>query len=411
MKKIALLHFAYPPATGGVEILLQEHALVLTQLGYQVSIFTGSGEEKDPQIKLTVIPEFQSVMNFNPTLQEKILEKGVIDEEFYQTAKIIGQKLESLLVDQDVIIVHNMLTIVRNLPFIEAFRHYVPKHPEKKFIAWVHDHSYIHEFKIKELAKVVHSDIEKKLLTTPIDQISYVTISETFKKPLVELMNLPSEKVVVIPGGVLIDKFLELDESVAAMAEDYRLLESFPLLLSPVNILDRKNLDYCLEIVANLKKTYPKVCYLVTGNVSRHQSTVEYLQKLKTLIDKLGLKENVFFLSDHFHRYLKPSEIHDLYELSDIVLFISKSENFGLPLVESALSKTPIFVSDLAVFKEIAGNYVNYINYKTTSPQQAAALIKSFIEKNPYLAAHYHVRTNYSLKRILETKLVPLLGG
>ena len=49
MKKIALLHYAYPPNIGGVEILIREHAKILSEMGYQVSVITGDGEEKNPK--------------------------------------------------------------------------------------------------------------------------------------------------------------------------------------------------------------------------------------------------------------------------------------------------------------------------------------------------------------------------
>lgn len=408
--KIALLHFAYPPNTGGVEILLREHALILTKLGHQVSLFVGSGEEKDTRIKLSVVPEFQSVMNFNPHLQEKILEKGVIDDEFSRTSEFIEQKLKKLLVDQEVVIIHNMLTIVRNLPFNEALRRYTQKHPEKKFIIWVHDHSYINEFKIKDLSAVVTSEKEKTLLTQPINNVVYIAISEAFKKPLVKLLNITPEKVIVIPDGITIQSFLEIDPSVHEIFEKNNLLSAFPLMLSPVNILDRKNLDYCIDIISSLKKSYPQIRYIITGNPSKHHSTLEYLNKLKNQVKQLELDENVLFLGEYFNRFLKQSEIHDFYTLSDIILYLSKSENFGLPLLESALSKTPIFVSDLEVFREIGGNQFNYIDYKNTSPEKAAGIIKDFIETNNQIKTNYHVRSNYDLMTIIKNKLIPLIS-
>ena len=133
MKKVAILHFAYPPSIGGVEGLVREHALILTDLDYEVTVITGSGEETNSKIKLIVIPELQSVLNFNPFLQEKILDKGIIDEDFYNLAEQIGQKLEKCLESTDIVIVHNMITIVRNLPFIFAFKNFVKKYPKKKY--------------------------------------------------------------------------------------------------------------------------------------------------------------------------------------------------------------------------------------------------------------------------------------
>ena len=43
------------------------------------------------------------------------------------------------------------------------------------------------------------------------------------------------------------------------------------------------------------------------------------------------------------------------------LLFLSKGEGFGLPLVEAANHGIPILCSDLPVFKEIAGEYATYL--------------------------------------------------
>ena len=362
MKKIAILHFAYPPNIGGVEGMVKEHAEILTNLGYEITVITGSGEEKNPRIKLVVIPELQSVMSFNPFLQEKILDKGIIDDEFYKLAGIIDQGLEKALEKIDVVVTHNMITIVRNLPFVYAFKNFVKKYPKKKYFGWIHDHSYINEFQIKDLNKIIHSKLEKELLTTPIKNLTYILISESFREPFAQLMGLHHGETVVIPNGIDIRYFLEIDDLIWEIIEKYNLIKKFPLILSPVNILERKNIDYCFDIIHELKKTYPQICYIITGKPSSHRSTLEYYENLKKKIENLGIKDNVMFFNDFLNRALMRSEIHDLYQIADMVFFLSKSENFGLPLLEAALTKTAILVSDLKVFREVGGEFIKYID-------------------------------------------------
>ncbi|MFH0979420.1 MAG: glycosyltransferase family 4 protein [Candidatus Roizmanbacteria bacterium] len=409
MKKIALLHFAYPPNIGGVEIMVKEHVEILTNLGYDVTVVTGSGEETDRRIKMVVIPELQSVSSFNPFLQEKILDKGIIDDEFYKLAAIIDQGLEKTLEKIDIIVIHNMITIVRNLPFVHAFKNFVKKYPKKKYFGWTHDHSYINEFQIKDLSKIVNSKLEKELLTTPIKNLTYILISESFREPFVRLMGLHDGETVVIPNGIDIKYFLEIDDLIWEIIDKYQLLKKFPLILSPVNILERKNIDYCFDIIYALKKTYPKISYIITGKPSSHRSTLEYYDRLKKKIDDLGLKDNVMFFNDFLNRALMRSEIHDLYQIADMVFFLSKSENFGLPLLEAALTKTAILVSDLKVFREVGGEFVKYLDYKTVSAEKAAELVKNFIEQSLRVKLNYRSRTQYDLKTILKEKFIPLL--
>lgn len=408
MKNITLIHFAYPPNTGGVEIMVRQHALILAQFGFKVQVLTGSGHENDQRIKLIEVPQFQSVLSFNPPLQEKILTKGIIDEEFYKTAKIIEGHLEKLLINQDVVIVHNILTIVRNLPFIQAFKNYAEKHPEKKYFAWTHDHSYINESQIKDVKKNSFSQVERDLLTTPIPNVKYILISESIKKPLLELMKLSSKNTVVIPNGIDIKNFLEISDRIWMVVEKCNLLSSFPVILCPANIIGRKNLEYAIKIAAQMKKTYKNIKFLVTGNPSSHRSTLEYFNFLKTLIFSLSFEDNVIFLNKYIPTSLEEEEIHDLYDLTDIVFYFSKSENFGLPLLEAGLSKIPLFVSNLPVFKEILGNNLHIIDYKNTTPESAAVSIISYLEKDTRIKNHYTVRTKYDLTSIIRSKLIPL---
>ena len=49
-KKIALIHYAYPPHIGGVEIVIRDHAFILDDFGYDVTILTGSGKKQHQNI-------------------------------------------------------------------------------------------------------------------------------------------------------------------------------------------------------------------------------------------------------------------------------------------------------------------------------------------------------------------------
>jgi len=410
MKKIAILHFAYPPNIGGVEILIREHAKILSEMGHRVSVITGDGEEKNQKINFIKIPEIQSILKFNPPLYEKIVEKGIVDDDFYSLAKTIKDKLESILDGQDVVIVHNMLTLIHNLPFIYFLKNYLKNNSNKKLIVWAHDQTYIDGKNIlKEKSGVNISQEEKNLLLEPINDAVYVIISETFKELLMKVMDLEKNQTVVIPDGIDLKKFLEIDDSIWKIAKKEELLSSFPLILSPVNIIYRKNLEYCLDVVFFLKKYFPNIRYLISGQVSNHRKNQGYYESLINKIKKLNLKENVIFLKDHLDRSLENSEVHDLYDLADLVFFFSKGENFGLPLLEAALTSTPAFVSDLKVFKEIGGENLFNIDVEKQTAEQTGLFVKNFLESNKVVQLKKLVMQKYNLETIIKNLLIPLL--
>lgn len=410
MKKIALLHYAYPPNIGGVERVMSDHAGILADLAYDVLILTGSGSEKNEKIKLVEIEQLQSILNFAPVLQKKILDEGIIDDEFYDLSRDIKKKLEIHLKDRDIIIVHNMLTVYRNLAFIHAFWEYAKNHPDKKIIVWVHDHKYISYKNIYDREHIAKSDLEKKLLTNclPHDNCKYVVVSETFKKSLLSIMKLEDNQLIVIPNGVSIKRFLEIDDVIWELIQEYDLFSAYPVLLSPVNIIERKNIEYSIHVVAELKKIYPDIRLLISGRTSFHRKTAKYLQFLTELIQKFKLAKNIIFLKDTIDRSLNETELHDLYQISDGVLFFSKSENFGIPLLEAALSKIPIFTSRLEVFHEIADGLIHEYDVSQTLPEVVAGQIHKYLTSTKISMQAKHARQNFHLKTIVTKKLLPL---
>jgi glycosyltransferase involved in cell wall biosynthesis len=327
----------------------------------------------------------------------------------------LAQKIEAILeihlAKVDVIIVHNMLTLVHNLAFIQAFKAYAQKHPEKKIIAWTHDQTFVDNGQIVDPKPGVtlHADM-RSLLITPLPEAHYVVISETFKKLLAQVMKLDGSNVQVIPNGINRKKFLEIDDTIWDIMQKAHLDKTFPIILSPVNILQRKNLDYCLDIVAHLAPSYPNMKYLISGIASEHRDTASYQEALKKKIDDLGLQEQVLFVGTTLGRGMTDSELHDLYDIADLVFYFSKQENFGLPILEAGLTKTPIWVSDLAVFHEIGGENLTYVS-ATHTPQQVATQVHEYLETTQVIGLNRLVRTTYNLETIIKNRLIPLIEG
>jgi len=411
MKKIALMHYAYPPNFGGVENLLREHALVLAGLGYGVKILTGSGEEKDKRIEIVEDPKLGAIRVFNPEMQDKIEEKGEFMEGFDDLSKDIEGILERELADCDVIIVHNVITLIHNLALNKELRNYFKKNPSKKVILWTHDSKYITEERVKpNLPDIYHTDEVNNLLAGPIESAQYVVISEVFRDLVMKVMDLDPNQVTVIPGGVDLKSFVGASDKLWSWLMSKNILDKFPIFFSPSNILERKNLEYDIDIFSEVKKTHPDAFYIISGKTSAHRNTSEYRSKLGQQIDRLGLKDSVYFLAEELNSPLEHDDIKALYRLSDGILYLTKSENFGIPIIESAIFKTHIFTSNLHVFKEIAGERgIEYIDYKSISPEEASKRVLSNIDQSDYIKLTSDVRRKYNLQSLLEENLIPLI--
>ncbi|MGY4830588.1 glycosyltransferase [Sphaerotilaceae bacterium SBD11-9] len=83
-------------------------------------------------------------------------------------------------------------------------------------------------------------------------------------------------------------------------------------------------------------------------------------------------------LGRKFHLFEHPTDadITQLYEHAAALLFVSKGEGFGLPLVEAANHGTPIVCSDLPVFREICGDHATYLS--GWAPEQIATEVTNW---------------------------------
>src|SRR3989344_200184 len=406
--KIALIHFAYFPNIGGVEILLKEHAQMLTKLGYYVTVITGFGKSSSEDgIKVIEVPKFQSIHSFNPKLEAEI-SQGNFNQDYFTLVDELKKNMHQHFGSYDTLVVHNMMTFPHNLAFIESFSQYTSA-AKQNILIYAHDHKYIYNAQALDVNSVATSDREKQLLTTPLKNVTYIAISQTFRSPLAKLLSLPEEEIHVVPNAININRFLNVDNEMGNLFKESGIFKKFPVMLSPVNILERKNLIYTLEVVADLKKQYPEIYYIISGNPSHHRESEKYFALVKEKIKSLGLMENVLFLYEKLGHVLSPQEMHSLYVLADAILYFSKSENFGLPVIEAALTKTPIFVSNLEVFHEVGGNYLTYINPETTQPSKTAEIINTYFQTYKYELLNHHVRSHYELTTVLEKYFIPLL--
>jgi glycosyltransferase involved in cell wall biosynthesis len=65
------------------------------------------------------------------------------------------------------------------------------------------------------------------------------------------------------------------------------------------------------------------------------------------------LKAHVVFVTDFFA--VQDEMVRDLYLLSDCLLFPSKQEGFGLPIVEAAMHRLPIWCQGIPAFRALEG--------------------------------------------------------
>jgi glycosyltransferase involved in cell wall biosynthesis len=96
-------------------------------------------------------------------------------------------------------------------------------------------------------------------------------------------------------------------------------------------------------------------------------------QELQELANKVGATVT-------FHNGVSDQQYRDLLSQAFALVSASKDEGFGIPLVEAMQQGVPVVVTDLDIFKEVAGPAGTY--FDANSPQDLAKAVLS-LEDQP----------------------------
>lgn len=403
--KIALLHYAVPPVVGGVENVISQHARLMVAHGHHVRLIAGRGEKTEEQIEYFPLPLADSrhpeVLAIKPTL-----DSGRIPPGFYSLVRDIETGLEEDLRGIDVLVAHNVCSLNKNLALTAAIDELSRRPTFPPLVLWHHDLAWTTPRYQSEL----HAGFPWDLLRTDWPQAIQVVVSEFRRKELAELLAVPPHRIQVIPNGVDLAAFLKLAPLTKTLVQAADLLASSPLLLMPVRITSRKNIEFAIRVMAALRKTNPLAKLVVSGPLGPHNpANQEYFKRLTDLRARLDLQEAVVFMAEIYSEYLPDEVIADLYRLADALFFPSQEEGFGIPVLEAGLAGIPVFCSDIPPLRDLAGDLA-----ETFAPDSDPAAVAWRISERLHASHEYSLRRRviqkYTWQKIYLDHIQPLLA-
>lgn len=402
--KIGLLHYSSPPVIGGVEKILARHAELMLQQGHSVRVITGEGARWHPGIEVTTNPLIGSR---DPRIREikTALDCGIIPEDFSALAAEIESFLRSACSDLEVLVAHNVCSLDKNLPLTAALKKMSQHHPAPALVLWHHDLALAETRSQASL----HPGYPWDLLDLKWPGARHVTISELRRREIALISKLPPSAITVIPNGIDLADFLCLDEQTSALTAKLALLESAPLILVPVRITRRKNIELGIAMLAELRRHVPGARLLVTGPLGAHNpANAEYLNSLCCLREDLNLKESVHFLAECASGPVPDAVIAGLYRIADALFLPSTEEGFGIPLIEAAAAKVPVFSSDIPALRELGGIQARYFPYDA-APLDVAQLLAEFFAGDSAFNFSARVKKHFQWSQVAREHIQPLL--
>jgi glycosyltransferase involved in cell wall biosynthesis len=402
--KIGLMHYSAPPIVGGVESVLGYHARLMANAGHEVCVIAGRGNSLDSRIPFIQVPLIDS--KHKEVLQLKSeLDAGRVPPLFSEITQRMKDQLENILSNVDFLIAHNVCSLHKNLALTATLKQLFNRGPSFKLILWHHDLAWT----TPRYRADLHDGFPWNLLLEDWPGVIQVAVSEQRRRELAELLSVSINRIIVIPNGIDIARLDKLESQTREFVDRLDLLSAAPLLLLPVRITPRKNIELALRVVASLQKSFPRVKLIVTGPPGPHNPANRiYFQKLVVMRDELRLKGVFHFLAELSDDYLPEVVIADLYHLSDALFLPSREEGFGIPVLEASIANKPVFCSDIPPLREIASDYGFYFS-PDGDPVDIAKLVVDNLNASPIYGLRTKVRSVYTWERIYNERITPLL--
>lgn len=218
---------------------------------------------------------------------------------------------------------------------------------QKKKIITIHDLSFeVYPEFFSPKMRVWHKATQPAKLLSQADQI--IAVSNNTKKDIVNIYQLPEEKIKVVYSGVGEEFFQkENKDQLDKIRSKYQLPERFILFLGTVE--PRKNIAGLLEAFALMKKRFgPQLssCHLVIAG-----GWGWLYRKILKIYQHSAASQSIKFIG-----YVDETDRPGLYQLASLFVFPSFYEGFGFPPLEAAASQVPVLASYSGSLGEILEN-------------------------------------------------------
>lgn len=190
-----------------------------------------------------------------------------------------------------------------------------------------------------------------KRLFIPFESMTYrrasriIAVSEATKAALIEHYRIPAAKITVIHNAVDTGRFHPLG------------IPKQPHSILYLGRIDkRKGIDFLIRSMPLVREQIPDVQLAVCG-------TGACLEKMKRLVSRLGLQQNVTF-----YGFVPDEELNERYNLAQCVVVPSVFEGFGITVIEALAAGTRVVGTDSDGIREIlqGGDYGRLVPYGDT---------------------------------------------
>jgi len=363
MKILMLADVFFPDTIGGAGRMAYHLSFGLSKKGHEVHVITRNIDKRLPFYQTfntnMIVHRFStsSAESFKFFLSE-------IKNSAFLCKRLLKQtKFDMACIHQSLVTVGPLLSgCLRHIPIVYNF--YSPWH-EEFLIKRQGTNGKIGK-KIKGIAFIMKW-IEKQMMSRAAKTL---IMSQYMYNKARAIHRYPENKVVKIPGGVDIERFVLPSGGKTIAKQQCGLPQNKTIFLTVRNLVPRMGIETLIETFYRSEILKKKVQLMIGGSGPLEDH-------LKTLVDNYNLQEVVRFLG-----YIADDELPQLYQAADFFVLPTKElEGFGLVILEAMACGTPVLGTPVGSISEVITPFDGRLIFHSSSWKDMKQKLEEVIEK------------------------------
>jgi len=393
--------------------VVENQLIALVRHGYKPVLFVHDNFDDDKEI-----PEGVEIRKIVPRfLLTDYSESRKIDKNFSEQVETTKKVLEEHLKDIDVVLTHDFIFQGWFLPYNVAMRE-AQSSLKCRWLHWTHSAPSPRPTKLE-----YPHDCRYKMM--PNSKLIYMNHYDTLR--VAEMYSGTIDDVRVVYNAIDPRSYFNLHPLVYKLINKFKLLDADVIDVYPVSStrFGGKQVTKVIQVLAEIKKQGKSVRFICPNAHANADNEKKEIEKLIHYGIEKGLtRQEMIFTSlediPNYEQGVPREAVKDLFQLSNLFVFPTNSENCPLILLEAALSKCLLVLNeDFPPLRDFFGKDALYFKfgsllfnteYKDEEQyfHEIAMIIIGELKKNRPLNAFTKLKQKFNYDWIFKNQLEPL---
>jgi len=390
---------------------------MLIQYGHEVHLFVNSKYYKPDEFPIEGV-------HFHPLIPFAHLKDYRSESELTEDHHKIVQETKMVIVNQfkkleiDIAFTHDFVFQGWFMPYGLGVRQASPHLPDVRWLHWIHSVPTVMTdwWQIKRYGsnhKIVFPNATDRLL-----------VAEQYRGTIEDVRTIHHIKDM--------RSWMEFDSETCDFINQYpAVMQADVVKIYPASVdrLSAKKIRSVINIMAEIKKQGKSVCFVVANQwatTNTHKESVKNYYNVGATAGLVPGKDFIFtsdFKPPKYEVGIPARMVRELFSLSNLFIFATREESFGLVLPEAALAGGVLTVCNksLGMLKEVAGNNGLFFDFGSFQHdfnalneeqyhKDLAFIITGRMKENESLMAKTFMRKTYNWDRLYREEYAPVFA-